>query len=88
MMLHEPDVGDHHVQNVFTNRLDVAAQLQLLAVQQHHTDFPQHLLHFPTFLGRGKFKCIILLLVWMMKQCLHVMNHIISAPYHDGRGDR
>ncbi|TNN23189.1 hypothetical protein EYF80_066693 [Liparis tanakae] len=50
MVLHQPDVGHHHIENVFTHRLDVTAQLQLLAVQQHHAHLPLHLLHLATLL--------------------------------------
>lgn len=50
MVLHKPGVGDHHVQNIFTNCLDVTGQLQLLAVQQHHSHLPLHLFSLPTFL--------------------------------------
>lgn len=50
MVLHQPDVRDHHVEDVFTHRLDVAVQLQLLAVQQHHANLPLHILRFTTFL--------------------------------------
>lgn len=55
MVLHQPDVGNHHIKNVFTNCLDVTAQLQLLATQKHHAHLPQHVLHLTTFLvGREK----------------------------------
>lgn len=58
MVLHQPDVRNHHVEDVFTHRLDVTVQLQLLAVQQHHANLPLHILHFTTFLvqrvGRRK----------------------------------
>lgn len=52
MVLHQPDVRDHHIEDVFTHCLDVAVQLQLLAVQQHHTNLPLHILRFPTFLAQ------------------------------------
>lgn len=55
MVLHEPDVSDHHVKDIFTHHLDVAAQLQSLAVQQHHANLPLHLLHLTTLLvGRDQ----------------------------------
>lgn len=55
MVLHKPDVGNHHIKNVFTHHLDVTAQVQLLAIQQHHTHLPLHFLHLATFLvGREK----------------------------------
>lgn len=57
MVLHKPDVGNHHIKNIFTHCLDVTAQLQLLAIQQHHTNLPLHFLHLTTFLvGREKKK--------------------------------
>lgn len=52
MVFHQPDVRDHHVEDVFTHRLDVAVQLQLLAVQQHHANLPLHILRFTTFLAQ------------------------------------
>lgn len=55
MVLHKPDVGNHHIKNVFTHHLDVTAQVQLLAIQQHHTHLPLHFFHLATFLvGREK----------------------------------
>lgn len=54
VVLHEPNVCDHHIKNVFTHCLDVTAQLQLLAIQQHHTHLPLHFLHLTTFLEKKK----------------------------------
>lgn len=55
MVLHEPDVCNYHIKNVFTDRLDVTAQLQFLAVQQHHANLPLHVLHLTTLLvGRDQ----------------------------------
>lgn len=55
MVLHQPNVSDHHVKHVFTHRLDVAAQLQPLAVQQHHANLPLHVLRLTTLLvGRDQ----------------------------------
>lgn len=51
MVLHQPDVRHHHIQHVFAHRLDVAVQLQLLAVEQHHAHLPLHVLRFATFLA-------------------------------------
>lgn len=52
MVFHEPDVCNHHIKNVFTDCLDIAAQLQFLAVQQHHSNLPLHILRLTTLLVR------------------------------------
>lgn len=54
MVLHQPDVRHHHVQHVFAHRLDVAVQLQLLTVEQHHAHLPLHVLRFAAFLARDE----------------------------------
>lgn len=50
MVFHEPDVCHHHIKNVFTDCLDITAQLQFLAVQQHHSNLPLHVLHLTALL--------------------------------------
>lgn len=50
MVLHEPDVRNHHVKDIFTHGLDVTAQFQLLAIQQHHANLPLHVLSLTAFL--------------------------------------
>lgn len=52
MVFHEPDVCNHHIKNVFTDCLDIAAQLQFLAVQQHHSNLPLHILCLTALLVR------------------------------------
>lgn len=32
MVLHKPNVSHHYIKNIFTNRLDVTAQLQFLTI--------------------------------------------------------
>lgn len=56
MVLHESDVRNNHIENIFTHRLDVTAQLQLLAIQEHHTNLPLHVLYLTTFLLREETK--------------------------------
>lgn len=50
MVLYKADVCNNHIKNVFTDCLDIAAQLQFLAVQQHHTNLPVRVLHLTTLL--------------------------------------
>lgn len=52
MVFHEPDVCNHHIKNVFTDCLDIAAQLQFLAIQQHHSNLPLHILRLTALLVR------------------------------------
>lgn len=42
---------NHHIKHVFTDCLDVTAQFQFLAIQQHHANLPLHVLHLPTLLA-------------------------------------
>lgn len=68
MVLHEANVCNHHIKKIFTNCFDITAQLQLLAIQQHHTNLPLHILHLTTFLvGRQNEKEVI--------SCLHMKHH-------------
>lgn len=55
MVLHKPDVCNYHIKNVFTDCLDITAQLQFLSVQQHHANLPLQVLHLTTLLvGRDQ----------------------------------
>lgn len=55
MVLHKTDVCNYHVKNVFTDCLDITAQLQFLPVQQHHANLPLHVLRLATLLvGRDQ----------------------------------
>lgn len=55
MVLHKPDVCNYHIKKVFTDCFDITAQLQFLAVQQHHADLPLHLLQLIALLvGRDQ----------------------------------
>lgn len=50
VVLHQAHVSHHHVQHVLAHRLHIAAELQTLAVQQHHPHLPLALLHLPALI--------------------------------------